>query len=220
MPSLIPIDLPGHGQAPPPRDVGFLAACREVTARVPAEVRSLVGYSMGGRVALGMVAADPGRFDVAVVLGAHLGPRDAGERSRNLAQERGLAGALDEGMSSLVDRFESLPLFASQAKLPASVLAAQRAARLSHAPDAIRQTMAALATSQMPDLRDSLRATSTRVIFVAGELDEKYVALAREGATLAPRHACEIVPGVGHNIVLEAVAAVARIIASVDSPTH
>lgn len=217
LPTLVAIELPGHGAAPPPRDASFLDACRDLASKVPSSVRMLVGYSMGGRIALGMLASDPTRFDAAVVLGAHLGPRDESERKAMRTQEVELSSALDLGMSSLVDRFEALPLFASQSTLPAEVRLAQRKARLAHSPEAIRSAMTVLATSRMPDLRDALRTTATRVTFVAGELDHKYVALAQDGAALSSRHASAILGGVGHNLVLEAAPAVVEIIAAVES---
>src|SRR5690242_16348423 len=79
-------DLPGHGQAAH-RTASFDAVAAYVRALEP---QTLVGYSMGGRVALYTALTVPG-IDRLVLVGASPGLEDAAERQKRKAQDDRLA---------------------------------------------------------------------------------------------------------------------------------
>ncbi len=117
------------------------AACRRVAeivrdvARASGEPCAVAGYSMGGRIALETLAraqAAGERLPLSALAleGAGLGPAD--EAAREAFRARGDAWAADlreNGVAAFMDRWETLPLFASQRALSADVRARVRSDR-------------------------------------------------------------------------------------------
>jgi pimeloyl-ACP methyl ester carboxylesterase len=97
-------DLPGHGQAAERRPASFAAVAAYVRALADEPV-VLVGYSMGGRIALYTALTFPRAVARLVLVGASPGIADAAER-----EERRKAD------SALADRIEAIgvPAFAQE----------------------------------------------------------------------------------------------------------
>ncbi len=203
-------DLIGHGASAAPEDparyrmepcVTDLLALLDA---LDAPQIDLLGYSMGGRVALSLACAAPGRVGRLVLESASPGLADAGERAARAASDNALADSIERaGLAGFVERWEALPLFASQQRLPEDVRAALRAQRLRSNPRGLANSLRGMGTGQMPPLWDMLPALRMPVLLLAGELDTKYRDLARLMAGRLPDARLEIVPGAGHAIHLE-----------------
>lgn len=203
-PSVAP-PLPGHGGPP-------VAGWDEAVDRLAGlcDGAHLVGYSLGARLALGMLVRHPHRPRRVTLIGVNPGVDD---REARLDWEASLVRILErDGLGAFVRHWEALPLWASQARLPDDVLARQRALRLSHSPDGLAHALRALGLGVMPDLRPALPAVRVPVDLVVGGLDAKFLALARAFADACPAARVIVVPDVGHNVVLEAPEALARIL--------
>lgn len=180
----------------------------------------VVGYSMGGRVALAAASSQPETFariaGGLVLESAGLGPVDEREREDAAERDARNAAALRrDGLSAFMDAWERLDLFATQRDLPASARERMRASRLANDAEALARTFEHAGQHAMPARVDvlaalaSLRASGAPVRYIAGALDVKYRTLA-EG--LEAEGLCEvhIVAGAGHNVHLEAPAAYLR----------
>jgi 2-succinyl-6-hydroxy-2,4-cyclohexadiene-1-carboxylate synthase len=176
----------------------------ERLAALGAGCDGLFGYSLGGRLALGILARYPQRFRHAVIVSAHPGLKTDAERAaRADADARFVRVLREEGLTAFVDKWQALPLWASQGGLPEAVRAGQRAQRLQHTADGLASSLIHHGLGKMPDLRHDLRNVTARVDVVAGERDAKFVELARELASLLPGSRLTIVPDAGHNLLLE-----------------
>ena len=117
-----------------------------------------------------------------------------------------------------MDFWEQLPLFASQRDLPPDVRERLRAGRMANDAEALARTFEQAGQHVMPsraetlETLDVLRAGDTPLLYLAGERDEKYRALAAQAAE-AGATVC-IIPGAGHNAHLEAPATFAKEVAS------
>ena len=93
-------DLLGHGAAPAPsnaEDYRAMSMVRAVSRDLPSEgPLVLMGYSMGGRVALRLVPQLGSRLSGLVLLGAHPGLEDSVERSERIASDHSVAGMIEE----------------------------------------------------------------------------------------------------------------------------
>ncbi len=179
----------------------------------------LAGYSLGGRLALGLLVRHHRLFAAATLIGTHPGLGDATERRDRAASDERLASRLErDGLEPFVDHWQSLPLFGTQRALPPEILAAQRARRLRHTPEGLAHALRTLSLGRMPDYRRHLPEIDLPVHLMAGERDEKFRRLAESMAAALPSAALEIVPAAGHNLLLEAPGAVAAAMMSVDSP--
>lgn len=210
----------GHGGESPPAissgPAAFEAEVDRLAAVVQAEVpapRLAVGYSLGGRLALGLLVRHPELFLGAVLIGANPGIGGEGARvARRGDDERWARLIEEEGLAVFDDEWSALPLFASQHDLDAGRLAGQRRTRLRHDPAALGAAMRALGLGAMPDYRPVLPGVVCPVDLIAGSLDTKFVALARKMAETLPNAAVHVVEGAGHNVPLEAPAELARLL--------
>lgn len=173
----------------------------------------LVGYSLGGRIALGLLVRHEKLFARATLIGAQPGLESEEERAGRRRADEHLCQILEElGIETFVTKWESIPLFASQKRLPPEVLEEQRAARLRRDPNALARSLRSTGLGTMPSYWESLPSIRVPVCLVAGSLDEKFTAIARRMAGCLPNAELEIVPGVGHNVALEDPAAVVRLL--------
>ena len=180
----------------------------------------VVGYSMGGRVALAAASRQPEAFARCagglVLESAGLGPVDERERKDAAKRDARNAAALRRnGLSAFMDAWECLPLFATQRDLSASTCERVRAGRLANDAEALARTFEHAGQHAMPARRDvlvalaSLRDSGVPVRYIAGARDVKYRALAKD---LEDEGLCEVrvVAGAGHNVHLEEPAAYLR----------
>ncbi len=214
-----PVLLGHDGRAPAADAAPDFAA--EVD-RLAAELRAthhgplhLCGYSLGARVALGLLVRHPELFTAATLISVHPGLRGAAERRERAAADERWATLLDEqGLAEFLRQWGQLPLFHTQQALPAAVLAAQEAVRQRHHAGGLARSLRVLGLSQMPDYTAALPTLRLPVRLVVGELDPKFTALAEEAAALLPRATVVRVPGVGHNVLLEAPAALCALLSA------
>lgn len=211
---LIAPPLVGHGRpsAAPGVDV-FTAEVDRLLALAPAR-SLLVGYSLGARLALGLLLREPARFSGAVLIGANPGLRTEAERRARAARDAELGVALEaRGLEAFVDQWEAEPLFASQSLLPREVRAAERARRLSHTAVGLARSLRATGLAGMPDYWGHLQNIDCPVELLTGALDERFAALATVMARELPRGRATVVPEAGHNLLLERPGSVVEAIA-------
>ncbi|MCG8459963.1 MAG: alpha/beta fold hydrolase, partial [Holophagales bacterium] len=121
-----------------------------------------------------------------------------------LAEELGV-----HGLEAFVDRWQALPLFASQSRLPEEVLRIQRQLRLGHDPEALSRVLRATSPGRMPDYGPALGELPIPVHLIAGDLDTAYRERARAVAGRLARGRLTVLADCGHNPLLEAPEALA-----------
>lgn len=172
----------------------------------------LVGYSLGARLGLGLLRSYPSLFRAAMLIGVRAG-LDPAERDARVIRDDALAGRLErEDLEAFVDVWQGLPLFASQQSLPRAVLDDQRRIRLRHDPKGLAWALRALGPGRMPDFRPLLSSLELPIQVLVGEHDTRFQTQAETLANALPHGRCVIVPGVGHNPILEAPDAIGRAI--------
>jgi 2-succinyl-6-hydroxy-2,4-cyclohexadiene-1-carboxylate synthase len=191
------ITLPGHGDLPVQRgwDANLAAVATQLDG---ADV--VVGYSLGARVALGLVAM--GRVAGAILIGVNPGIADSEKPARRASDAEWARVLRDDGIAAFVDRWQAQPLFATQARVAAADrfaadrLAARRERRLQRDAEQLAQSLEHMGLAEMPDYR--ARFPRDRVALIAGADDTKYTQIARSlGAPF------EVIAGSGHDPTLE-----------------
>jgi len=208
--TLVAPDLLGHGASECPADPGRYAMGRCVEDLLALLDRlsdgrvAVVGYSMGGRVALHLALAAPERLWALVLESASPGIEDPTERAARRESDEALAGAIErDGVEAFVARWESLPLFAGQARLPSAIREKLRQQRLANDPVGLANSLRGMGAAAQEPLWDRLREVQAPALLIAGALDAKYCALVRRMAQGLPRARVEIVPDAGHAVHLE-----------------
>ena len=162
----------------------------------------LLGYSLGGRIAL--YTAFSGFFRALILESASPGLASPIEREERRISDEILAASIErDGVAAFVDRWEKLPLFASQQSLPAECKQALHAQRLHNCAVGLANSLRGVGVGVQPALHLRLPALSIPVLLIAGELDNKFCALARQMAQVLPQSQLHIVPGAGHAVHLE-----------------
>jgi 2-succinyl-6-hydroxy-2,4-cyclohexadiene-1-carboxylate synthase len=160
----------------------------------------LVGYSMGGRLALHVAAARPERILSVLTIGAH-GGLDEDAREGRRRGDDALAHRIEtDGLEAFVNYWSSLPLFAGLERRGPSFVAQVRAERMSNRAAGLAESLRGMGAGAMRPVWDDLRRVTCPCTFVAGQLDHGYVASARRLAAAVPDGRVVIVQRAGHTV--------------------
>ncbi len=222
----IAIDLVGHGDSDTPADPRCyrMESCIEhllvILDVLGIDSANLVGYSMGGRVALHLATAAPDRVRSMILESSSPGIADPIERQKRVAADNLLADYIErKGVDAFVDRWESLPLFESQRNLPVAARAALRGQRLQNNPLGLTNCLRGMGAGRQESLWPRLSSIEMPVLLVAGQLDVKYCRIAREMVNLLPNARLAIFDNTGHAVHLERPAAFDREVLEFLAPT-
>lgn len=203
----IVVDLLGHGQTEAPADparytmehsANDLAGL--LTAIAPGPVH-LLGYSMGGRLALYFAVHYPYLVQSLILESASPGLADDEAQQERIHSDEQLAAAIEaQGIAAFVERWEKLPLFATQQTLPAIAQAQLRAQRLRNRPQGLANSLRGMGTGRQPSLWDQLSSITAPTLLLAGELDQKFKVIATQMATYLPHATVAIISDAGHTI--------------------
>jgi 2-succinyl-6-hydroxy-2,4-cyclohexadiene-1-carboxylate synthase len=207
---ILALDLLGHGQSDAPEDpqryhiehcqadlIGILQ-----TLGIKRGEAILLGYSMGGRIAL--YCAFSNYFRALILESASPGLATFTERAQRRASDEALAERIErEGIEAFVNYWEQLPLFASQCKLPAECRNAQRAQRLNNRAHGLANSLRGVGTAVQPPLYQRLPELTLPALLITGELDSKFCTIGQRMAQQLPQAQLQTVPGAGHAVHLE-----------------
>ncbi len=170
----------------------------------------LVGYSLGGRLALRAVLRDPGRYAGLVMVGATAGIGDPVERSARAEADDRLASWIETApIEDVVAVWERQPLFADQSD---ELVERQRPGRLAQDPAALALLLRTAGQGVLDPVWHELVGLELHVLAIAGSRDEGYIRAARKIADTAPNARAEIVENAGHAAQLQQPEAVASLI--------
>ncbi|RMH76647.1 MAG: 2-succinyl-6-hydroxy-2,4-cyclohexadiene-1-carboxylate synthase [Calditrichaeota bacterium] len=214
------VDLPGHGRSADfspelPRDMPHTAAAvMEVVKALPERPAYLVGYSMGGRLALYVALHYPQHFAGVVLESASPGLKTAAERAGRIHRDEQLARRLEgEDFAAFLEAWYRQPLFASLGKHPRYPELIARRLRTNPDPRALARALREMGTGRQPSLWDELPRMKMPLLLVVGENDPKFSALAREMAARCPTAQVAVIKDAGHNVHFEQPEVFARTVA-------
>lgn len=202
---LVP-DLPGHGSNTSTQFsmTDTAKAIIEFIKHYTPEKVHLLGYSMGGRLALYLAIFYPEMFHSLILESASPGLASESERTARIASDEQLAQKLmQEGIEKFVDDWENIPLFATQKNLPEEVRAKLRNQRLKNNPLGLANSLRGMGTGVQPSLWDQLPELHLPVLILAGEQDTKFTQIGQQMHALIPHAQLKIIEGAGHTIHLE-----------------
>ncbi len=205
------VDLLGHGRSEIPEDEprhsmeSAIAQLCSVLDHFDIQRTHIVGYSMGGRLALGFATTHPERVRSLTTIGASAGLPTQEEREERVANDATLANFIvSEGIESFAKRWTALPLFASQEiLLSKEQRAALREQRLANDPLGLARSLRGMGTGAQPPLHGQLRRLTMPVLLVAGEADVKFRVIAEKLGAEISNSEVAVIPDAGHAVHIE-----------------
>lgn len=202
--SIMP-DLPGHAQntiyqMDQPLSFDMLAEeLANLLDHLELNTVNLVGYSMGGRLALFFGLRFPERVQRLVLESASAGIALEKECvERQIVDDQRAEQILAYGMQMFVDAWYQMPLFASLSK-KRRLLERIKQTRYKNDPTWIAKVIRDLSPGLQPQVLDQLQSLKMPVLLMAGELDPKYTRIMKAmGESISGAQVITIT-GSGHN---------------------
>ncbi|RBW71331.1 2-succinyl-6-hydroxy-2,4-cyclohexadiene-1-carboxylate synthase [Bacillus taeanensis] len=207
---VITIDIIGHGLSQSPEN-----AARYTMENVSADLLSLlnqleiekiniVGYSMGGRLALYFAHKYPERVNKLILESSSPGLETKEEQETRVKQDETLANFIKEnGIKAFVEKWENIPLFNTQKALPDKVQDKLRKERLNNNIVGLANSLQGMGTGIQPSLWDKLSSLEIPILLVVGEKDEKFCVIAEKMKNLLQNAQIKKISQAGHAIHLE-----------------
>lgn len=215
---LVALDLLGHGASDAPRDTtsyrmeSVAADIIDLLGQLGLAKPNLLGYSMGGRLALFLALRYPTRIPSLILESASPGLADERARAQRRQHDNDLAEKIEaRGISWFVDYWESLPLWASQSD---QLIRRQRNQRLANNPMGLANCLRAMGTGAQPNLWGALASMAAPTCLIVGERDAKFRQIYQAMHAAMPHAHLSIIPAAGHNTHLENPAAFCRALRS------
>ena len=177
---------------------------------VPGGRNLLVGYSLGGRIALhALLAEGAGVWDAAVLVSAHPGLEDArGRELRRQADAAWAARAEAGAWEDFLDAWQDQPVLTAGGAAGGWPLADR--ARLAGRRREIARSFGSWSLGAQEPLWGRLPEIRVPVLWVTGGRDAKFRALAERAVPLLPRGRAWVADGAGHRVPWDASAAFAE----------
>ncbi len=172
-----------------------------------------LGYSMGGRLALGLAIRRPELVCGLGLISSRRGLDDEAMRLQRRSQDARWAHRLEtEPLSCILDAWESQPLLRPCTTRGQKELRSARASRLAQNPRGLAQALRRLGLAEMPSYGSEVRELHRPVTLLVGAHDSQYLALSEELLVELPGGRRVVVDGAGHPLLLDAPEAVASAI--------
>lgn len=207
-------DLPGHGQSLglEPAQYAMAGTAQLLMAALPPQQSSgrgafqnradlVVGYSMGGRLALYLSLSFPQSFPQAKIISGSPGLASSESRESRRAMDLIRCNEIRSNLKVFLRFWYEQPLFRSlwKTSLPETLIEQ----RLSNNPEELCRSLKYLGLGAQPNLWQKLPHSEAKLHQIAGELDPKFVQITHQMADCYPELNWKILPEVGHNIPLE-----------------
>lgn len=203
------MDLPGHGTSVglPQEPYTFEeAACSiiQLLDELQIDQAALVGYSMGGRLALYLALHYPERFTGLFLESASPGLEKEEDRVARRAADEVKARRLEtEDFGEFLQDWYQQSLFAPLAQ-DEKLLQETIQARKRNDPLELAKSLRGMGMGNQPSLWRELTELRISALAVIGGLDEKFAGISRQMAALSTRFKTAVVSSVGHNVRVEA----------------
>ncbi|MCV9888986.1 2-succinyl-6-hydroxy-2,4-cyclohexadiene-1-carboxylate synthase [Metabacillus halosaccharovorans] len=207
---LIFIDILGHGKSDHPSDSSrykmgeVVEDIIEIFNRLTIDKAHIVGYSMGGRLALSLAALYPHRVKKLVLESSSPGLNTDEERNHRIKSDQALADEIVRGgISRFVDKWEKIPLFSSQMMMSDSQKNKLREQRLLNTEIGLANSLLGMGTGSQPSWWDKLPNLHISVLLLCGELDQKFCEIAKRMHERLPFSVIKEINQAGHAIHVE-----------------
>lgn len=207
---VIAVDIIGHGfsECPlDPRRYSMEHAVQDITAlldKLQLSKVHIVGYSMGGRIALSYAILQSARVNKLIIESGSPGLESSEQAKQRVIADEALARKIEqEGIQEFINYWENIPLFHSLRQCSEQVQQSIREQRLYNDPLGLANSLRGMGTGAQPSWWDKLDQLHIATLLICGEQDEKFVAIATRMNKLLPNSSYAEVSNSGHLVHVE-----------------
>ncbi len=203
----VAVDLPGHGRSLATGDAPMTienaaAALLETLSGINITQSYLVGYSMGGRLALYLSLLFPQNFLGSILESASPGLETEKERAERRRKDAKLAEKIvNTDFNEFLLEWYRQPIFARLNRSPH--FEAMLTRRRSNSREMLAKSLREMGTGFQPSLWEKLKSLKLPLLLVTGEFDIKFQRIAARMAVAHPGIRHTVVKNCGHNVHLE-----------------
>ena len=205
------IDLPGHGktQILGDDDCYTMAKTADALINLLDELKVkdcfLVGYSMGGRLALYLTLHFPRRFHKVILESASPGLSTEEERLERVKRDgqiaRKLSRSVENDFINFLDNWYKVQIFGNIKKHPGFDRMIEN--RLQNNPLELAKSLRLMGTGVQPSLWEKLQNNQVPLLLLVGEKDRKFIDINRRMTEVNRLCELKIIENAAHNIHLE-----------------
>lgn len=189
------IDLFDEKQFQPP--LGFWSWAKTFNASVEKSTKKkvLLGYSLGGRLALHALLDQPNLWDAAVIVSANPGLENEADREPRCLHDAKWAGRFlssQDSWNTLMRDWNSQGVFSKSSSFDR--LEADFSRKM------LADVLTGWSLGKQDDLKSDIQRITTPILWIAGEDDQKFSAIARSLAFFHPCSRTCIVSNAGHRV--------------------
>lgn len=203
------LDLPGHDPHNPVNPTAYslelyLDAIHATAQSYKLNQFALLGYSMGGRLALHYALRYPTSIKMLILIGSSPGIENPEARQQRFEQDHKLSKwILKNDIKPFIDFWMQTPLIRSQKNIPSSIFHPFLERKYQHSPIGLAATLEALSPGKIPSLWKEIKNIICPTFIIAGEKDLEYVAIGQKMSPLLQNARYFSVPNAGHCAHLE-----------------
>lgn len=202
------VDLPGHGKSaglnrhPDWGMENTAAALIALLNELAIKKCFVIGYSMGGRLALYLAFHYPRYFTKVILESASPGLITEEERRERIARDEQLAQRLETGdFREFLLEWYRQPLFQTLLQHPQFEGIFRN--RLQNDPRALAKSLREMSTGRQPSLWEELSSNKIPLLLIVGGKDAKFRSIAAEMADICPAARVKPIESCGHNVHFE-----------------
>ncbi len=190
------LTLPGHQMTPLPKGGSLLDGMIEsLKEQMPSGKITLIGYSLGGRLALHYAKKYPGQIDSLILLSTSPGLEE-GKAERQEKDKEWATYLQKEGLSAFLKKWYAQPLFE---KLDWETLQQRK----THDPHSLARALEELSPAVTPSYWDVIEQFPFKTFFLFGAHDKKYLKIAAKLRELRGKVKVDLVSHSSHAVHIE-----------------
>jgi 2-succinyl-6-hydroxy-2,4-cyclohexadiene-1-carboxylate synthase len=163
----------------------------------------LIGYSLGGRMALLAALEHPDLVERLVLISASPGIAGNAARTARRAHDQALADHIEAvGSEAFLDEWLVGPITGTR-HLDDEARRRDRAVRAGNTASGLAAAVRGLGQGAQPYVGDRLGDLEVPLLTVSGSTDTAYTELARDMADAVPNGFHVVIDGAGHNVILD-----------------
>lgn len=205
------IDLIGHGKSDSPNNVEYYEAkfqieiLKYILEYLELKEVVLVGYSMGGRLALSFTIKNHDFVQALVLESTSFGIENEQERKERIESDEKLAEQIsNSSVEEFINNWIKAPLFSTLKNAGYERFETMKNRKIeSNNLIGLKNTLLGFSTGKMENYSLYLDNLKAKTMLISGELDEKFVKINTRANSLLPNSELVIVKQSGHNVHFE-----------------